>query len=104
MREFFFARVSEAEADSCEHHMRAQTIPREKLTIDAYSTLPMAYVLCTEDLALPPPVQEQMCMAQINQGANLKIFREPWDHSPELSATQKLADIIADFGQSVKRT
>lgn len=100
MREYFFARVSEAEADWCALQMRAQPIPRERLTTDPYSILPIGYALCEEDMALPPPIQEQMCVATINGGANLKIFREPWDHSPELSATQKLADIITEFGQS----
>lgn len=48
MREFFFARIPQEEANIYAKFMRAQPIPRSKLTNDPYSTYPLAYVsLCS---------------------------------------------------------
>lgn len=59
-------------------------------------------VICEEDLALLPEAQEQMCAAKINDGANLKLYREPFDHCPTVSAISRVVEIVLDFGASVQ--
>lgn len=77
--------------------MRAQPTPKEKLTNDPYTVYPLAYLICEDGLALPPPMQEQMCQAKTADGCKLKVFKGPFDHSPTINAIPELTNMVIDF-------
>ena len=81
--------------------MRAQPIPVQKLTTDPFKDLPTAYVICKDDLALPPEAQERMCAAKLSGGSKLTVFRESFDHSPQISATRTLVQLLLEFSSSI---
>lgn len=99
MREFFFARVSSAESERYSKLLRAQPIPRSKLTNDAYAVYPLGFVVCQDDIAFPPDQQEAMCQARIDEGCDMTLYREPFDHSPHLHAIDRMVEIVQDFAR-----
>ena len=68
-----------------------------KLTNDAYSALPCAYLVLKGDLTLPHDYQEGMVGLQASKTGNFSIYRCPAGHSPHLSWTEGMADTIRDF-------
>lgn len=79
--------------------LRAQPIPKSKLTNNPFGKLPFGYVICEEDLCVPPNAQDQMVTAKMNEGAEFRVWREPFDHEAHLSSTDRLAAILMEFGQ-----
>lgn len=96
-REYFFSRVSQAESDFYEKLMRAQPIPRSRLTNDPYSVYPFGFVQCLDDKALPVEAQRQMCKARMDDGCKMKVYEEPFDHCPTISAVERMVEITLDF-------
>lgn len=59
----------------------------------------VAYILCTEDKALPPGTQEQM-ISIINASRPAKsraaVYKLATSHSPHVSAPEKLAELVVE--------
>ena len=55
--------------------------------------VPRAYVLCTRDRAIPPPLQRRM----IAENPCVDVVELDTDHSPMLSATSELAAALSRF-------
>ena len=69
---------------------------------DAYTAIPCAYLLTTNDLALPLAFQEQMvALQQARAGVRLSVYRSECGHSPHLSCTDELVAKIQDFGSQL---
>ena len=68
-----------------------------RLTNDAYSTLPCAYVFLEEDLMLPMAVQQRMVATQAEKTGTFKCYQLPSGHSPHLSHTEELVERVFDF-------
>ncbi|GKZ24458.1 hypothetical protein AbraIFM66951_010681 [Aspergillus brasiliensis] len=62
-------------------------------TFEPWHVIPTAYIICEEDRALPPPVQEQMA-EMLN---TTSIYRLKSSHSPYLSMPDKVADILEEL-------
>jgi pimeloyl-ACP methyl ester carboxylesterase len=74
------------------------SVVKEQLTAAAWRNIPSTYVICEEDQAIPPAVQEQMAKRATN------IRRLPSGHSPMLSQPAEVAHIIADAAMQVVMT
>jgi pimeloyl-ACP methyl ester carboxylesterase len=57
---------------------------------EAFDAIPRCYVLCTRDRAIPPPLQRLMA----GRGACMEVVELETDHSPHLSATEELAEVL----------
>ena len=68
-----------------------------RLTNDAYSTLPCAYLFLEEDLMLPLAVQRKMVDAQVEKTGAFKCFQLSAGHSPHLSHAKEMAQNVVDF-------
>jgi pimeloyl-ACP methyl ester carboxylesterase len=60
---------------------------------DAFEAIPRRYVLCRQDRAIPPALQRLMAERRDCQ----EIVELDTDHSPHLSATAELAEILDRF-------
>ncbi|KAI8634386.1 alpha/beta-hydrolase [Xylariaceae sp. FL1651] len=69
---------------------QSYAVQTTKLTQAAYRHTPSTYVVCSNDQALPPQFQEMF-----SKTANSEIIRIDSDHSPMLSKTGELANLIA---------
>jgi pimeloyl-ACP methyl ester carboxylesterase len=56
----------------------------------AFDAIPRCYVLCTRDRAIPPPLQRLMAQ----RGSCMEIIELDTDHSPHLSMTAELAEVL----------
>ena len=65
-----------------------------KVSYSAWKDFPTTYVLCEEDNALPPTVQKRMIAEAREKGANIEVYRIQSSHSPFLSQTQRMADVV----------
>ena len=57
---------------------------------EAFDAIPRCYVLCTRDRAIPPPLQRLMA----SRGGCIEVIELDTDHSPQLSATDELAEVL----------
>jgi pimeloyl-ACP methyl ester carboxylesterase len=64
----------------------------EPLRLDGFdfAGIPRAYVYCSQDRAIPPPLQRRMIAAA---GCD-PVFELDTDHVPQLSRTQELAELL----------
>ena len=65
----------------------------------ADESVPRTYVLCTRDLAIPPPLQRRM----IAENPCVDVVELDTDHSPMLSATSELAAALTRFASESAR-
>jgi pimeloyl-ACP methyl ester carboxylesterase len=56
----------------------------------AFDAIPRCYVLCTRDRAIPPALQRLMA----GRGGCMEVIELDTDHSPQLSATEELAEAL----------
>jgi len=56
----------------------------------AWQSLPSTYLICDEDRAVPPPVQEAMSARATN------VRRVPASHSPFFSRPDDVADVVLE--------
>jgi pimeloyl-ACP methyl ester carboxylesterase len=57
---------------------------------DGFDAIPRCYVLCTRDRAIPPALQRLMS----ERGGCMEVTELDTDHSPHLSATDELAEVL----------
>ncbi|RYP42699.1 hypothetical protein DL767_000068 [Monosporascus sp. MG133] len=77
--------------------LTASPVLTTKLTNDAYSALPCAYLVLEGDLALPKEYQEGMAALQGQKTGQFTMYRCPAGHSPHLSWTEGVVDTVQDF-------
>ncbi|KNG45583.1 hypothetical protein DDE82_004661 [Stemphylium lycopersici] len=65
-----------------------------KTTGAAWKLIPMSYLLCEEDLAIPLQHQEDMIKAAKEAGAEIDVTRFKCGHSPFLSKVNETADWV----------
>jgi pimeloyl-ACP methyl ester carboxylesterase len=92
----FYEDVEAGEAARAIARLRPQSVPSitEKLTIAAWETIPSSYVICEQDQAVPPALQEHMASR-----AGI-VHRLPTGHSPFLSRPTELATLITEIAST----
>ena len=65
----------------------------------AANEIPRAYVICTQDQAIPPALQRRM----VRENPCVAVREIDTDHSPWLSATDELVRILARLGRESDR-
>ncbi|KAL4982465.1 Alpha/beta hydrolase fold-1 [Aspergillus falconensis] len=98
---FLFNDLSPDDARMWETKLTASPIMDTKLTNDAYSVLPCAYLMLENDQMLPKEYQEQMVAQQEQKGGSFMVYRAPSGHSPHLSWTAGLVDKVTKFVDKV---
>lgn len=63
----------------------------------AWRLVPVSYLICERDTALPAFVQEQMVQKVKGEGYDMHEYRLPASHSPFLSMPREVVDIITDI-------
>jgi pimeloyl-ACP methyl ester carboxylesterase len=71
-------------------------VEETKLTRAAYRYVPSTYVVCEKDQAVPPQVQEMF-----GTSAGATLLRLDSGHSPQLSKTDELVGMVAEFANRV---
>lgn len=66
-----------------------------RLTPENYGRVSRAYILCTEDKAIPAELQREM----IEAAPCDIVVERPWSHSPFLSAPEGLADVLEQIAE-----
>ncbi|KAH6640164.1 Alpha/beta hydrolase fold-1 [Chaetomium tenue] len=99
---FLFNDLHEFSAKQWAATLTASPILTSKLTNDAYSVLPCAYLVLEGDLTLPREYQEGMVGLQGYKTGNFTIYNCPAGHSPHLSWTEGMVDTIESFIAKVK--
>ncbi|KAL4940324.1 hypothetical protein BDV06DRAFT_22935 [Aspergillus oleicola] len=95
---FLFNDLLPEDAKVWETQLTASPIMDTRLTNDAYSALPCAYLVLENDLTLPTEYQEQMAAQQEQRGgAPFTVYHAPSGHSPHLSWTAGLVGKVAEF-------
>ncbi|KAL1849191.1 hypothetical protein Daus18300_013348 [Diaporthe australafricana] len=94
---FLFNDVDPAVAQKYAAGLTASPILTTKLSNDAYSALPCAYLVLEGDLTLPKEYQEGMVGLQGQKTGEFTIYRCPAGHSPHLSWTEGVADTAVEF-------
>lgn len=64
------------------------------VTREAFKEIPVTYLLCENDQALPLEVQKMMCGRLAAMGVNVEHESCSAGHSPFLSMPDKLAEIV----------
>ncbi|KJZ76530.1 hypothetical protein HIM_04259 [Hirsutella minnesotensis 3608] len=62
----------------------------------AWRAIPLTYIICEQDQAIPAFVQDMMVGKVEQQGISVKQYRIAASHSPFLSVPEKLVDIVSD--------
>ncbi|KAI9035553.1 alpha/beta hydrolase [Aspergillus affinis] len=65
----------------------------EEGTEEPWHTIPSAYIICDDDLALPPAIQDSMIKSLVHP----RVFRLNSGHSPFLSMPTEMADILFEI-------
>ncbi|KAK3291022.1 Alpha/beta hydrolase fold-1 [Chaetomium fimeti] len=99
---FLFNDLDESTAKQWAATLTASPILTSKLTNDAYSALPCAYLVLEGDLTLPREYQEGMAGLQASKTGNFSIYNCPAGHSPHLSWTEGMVDTIQSFIEKIK--
>lgn len=97
-KERFFNDLSPEEAERAEGLLvyNPTNIHYTPISCDkvAWRTVPVSYLICDKDAALPSFVQEQMVQKVKGEGFDVKEYRLPASHSPFLSMPGEVTDII----------
>ncbi|KAJ4303909.1 hypothetical protein N0V88_001509 [Collariella sp. IMI 366227] len=99
---FLFNDLDEPTAKQWAATLTASPILTSKLTNDAYSTLPCAYLVLEGDLTLPREYQEGMVALQASKTGPFQVYRCPVGHSPHLSWVEGMVDTIRDFFEKIQ--
>ncbi|KAL3462440.1 alpha/beta-hydrolase [Aspergillus heterothallicus] len=94
---YFFDNIPKEEAESWAVTLTASPIMTVKLTNDAYSALPCAYLVLENDQSLPKEYQESMIALQAQVGNKFTVYYAPCGHSPHLGWTAPLVTKVEDF-------
>ncbi|OTA88623.1 hypothetical protein M434DRAFT_398989 [Hypoxylon sp. CO27-5] len=94
---YLFGDLELVEAQKWAAGLTASPIMPTKLTNDAYSALPCAYLVLEGDLVLPKEYQEAMVAQQAQKTGEFTIYRCSAGHSPHLSWTEGVVDTVQDF-------
>jgi pimeloyl-ACP methyl ester carboxylesterase len=91
-REIFYADVPLEEAERAIAQLRPQSLSvvKEIVSAAAWHTVPSTYVVCEQDRAIPPGVQEMMAKRATS------VRHMHTSHSPFLSRPDQLAQLIAE--------
>lgn len=98
LEKYFFPRLSPNEVAHWAGQLRAQRVPDTPLSNDGFVAMPCRYIICQDDPMIPAAAQAKMIHGKAAQGAQMEALPFNFDHSPELTATTELAQIILDFG------
>lgn len=92
----FYSDVPEEEAARAVGRLTPQSLKtfHEPVTAAGWRHVPSAYVLCEEDRALPPRVQERMAVRAQS------VHRLPSGHSPFLSMPDRLAGLLDELDRA----
>ena len=63
----------------------------------ALDDVPKFYVQCTQDRAIPPPLQKRM----IAENHCMAVFELDTDHTPHLSRVNELAQILGEIADQI---
>lgn len=100
-REYLFHDLDAESADRWAATLTAAPIMAVKLTNDAYSALPCAYVVLDLDRTLPKDYQESMVALHRQNGNVFAVYHAPSGHSPQLSWTEPLVDKVKEFTATI---
>jgi hypothetical protein len=96
-----FNGVTPEEALKWAKTLTASPIMHAKLTNDAYSALPCAYLVLDDDKSLPREYQEGMIALHSQQGNVFSVYHAPSGHSPHLSWTMGLVEKVEEFTRNL---
>ncbi|ROW09885.1 hypothetical protein VPNG_06275 [Cytospora leucostoma] len=99
---FFFNDLDPAAAQKWTRTLTASPTLTTKLSNDAYSALPCAYLVLEGDLTLPKEYQEGMAALQGQKTGDFAIYRSPSGHSPHLSWTEGVVDTALHFVKKIQ--
>ncbi|RAK96478.1 alpha/beta hydrolase [Aspergillus ibericus CBS 121593] len=94
---YMFNDIDPEEAEKWAATLTASPIMTDRLTNDAYSVLPCAYLVLENDLCLAKEYQEGMIALQTQRGAGFTVYYAPSGHSPHLSWTGGVVEKIEEF-------
>lgn len=94
---FLFNDLDPVSATNWAVSLTASPILTTKLTNNAYAALPCAYLILEGDLTLPKEYQEGMVAQQSQKTGDFTIYRSPAGHSPHLSWTDGVVNIVQEF-------
>ncbi|KAL3491088.1 alpha/beta-hydrolase [Aspergillus germanicus] len=97
----FFDDIPQEEAEAWAATLTASPIMTVKLTNDAYSALPCAYLVLENDKSLPKDYQEYMISLQTQVGNEFTVYYAPCGHSPHLGWTAGLVGKVEEFVDSI---
>lgn len=99
---FLFNDVDASIAEKYAAGLTASPILTTKLSNDAYSALPCAYLVLEGDMTLPKEYQEGMAALQGSKTGEFTIYRCPAGHSAHLSWTEGVVDTAVGFVQKIR--
>jgi hypothetical protein len=99
---FLFNDLDAVEAKKWAATLTASPILTTKLTNDAYSALPCAYLVLDGDLTLPREYQEGMASLLASSMRGCSIYHCPAGHSPHLSWVEGMVDTIGTFVEQIR--
>ncbi|KAK4233459.1 pyrethroid hydrolase [Achaetomium macrosporum] len=99
---FLFNDLDAAAAKKWAATLTASPVLTTKLTNDAYSALPCAYLVLDGDRTLPREYQEGMAGFLASKTADFSIYHCPAGHSPHLSWTGGMVDTIWAFVEKIR--
>ncbi|KAI1388567.1 Alpha/beta hydrolase fold-1 [Hypoxylon trugodes] len=98
---YLFNDLDPAEAQKWAKGLTASPVMKTKITNDAYSALPCAYLVLEGDLTMPKEYQEGMIALQSQKTGEFTLYRSPAGHSPHLSWTNGMVETIQDFAKKI---
>lgn len=99
---FLFQDLDPAEAQKWTAGLTASPILTTKLTNDAYSALPCAYLVLDGDVTLPKEYQEGMAALQGSKTGEFTMYHCPAGHSPHLSWTSGVVETALNFVEKIE--
>lgn len=97
-----FNDVDPVEAQKWTAGLTGSPVMTTKLTNDAYSALPCAYLVLDGDLSLPKEYQEGMAALQGSKTGEFTMYHCPAGHSPHLSWTSGVVETALDFVKKIE--
>ncbi|EXJ87549.1 hypothetical protein A1O3_04509 [Capronia epimyces CBS 606.96] len=74
-----------------------------ELTYPGYKDVPVSYLLCEDDLCIPPNIQKaEIDMIEKESGNKVRVTRIPADHCPNITSTQETIDWIVDVAEQAQ--
>ncbi|KAI4219076.1 MAG: hypothetical protein L6R36_008581, partial [Xanthoria steineri] len=99
---YFFNGLEESTAKRYEGLLTASAPLTTVLDNDAYTALPLAYLVTEGDMVLPSAYQESMVAMQSQRpGVDLQLHRCPAGHSPHLTWVEGLVLLVQAFAGKV---